>query len=430
MYTPEQNVETFIVDYMNASQAEALLEIARIEHPAAEAARLVGITGQYFELSLTHDGVETHWAIGWPSPLTRREDIREHLQTLEQEARFTHLRRRAIPEADRGWDAGRRADATGQAFAEWTDLTSLLPNSSGWMHSGVAVTTDGTVHCAHPEGGALLSIPRDASIRITETDFAELHGIATTSQARVLAIADPGYRMVGDAHGRYEENWTPGRAGLIDSETGATLLELDDPSAGASGPHWRPTSIAEAPDGSGDIWVADGYGLSWVHRFDRGGRLISSHDGAATGTPFDCPHGIMLRAADHELEVLIADRANHRIVVLDTEGTLLEVFGTDHLDSPSAMTELNGDLFVTELHGGIARFDPEHRFLGSLEPHRPRSEQEPSWPNQPGCTADSLRAPRLVSGFFNSPHGITAHDGHLYFTEWLIGGRLIRLAPR
>ena len=37
----------------------------------------------------------------------------------------------------------------------------------------------------------------------------------------------------------------------------------------------------ERHGGSGDIWVADGYGESYVHRFDKSGRYTSSITGDA-----------------------------------------------------------------------------------------------------------------------------------------------------
>jgi hypothetical protein len=32
-----------------------------------------------------------------------------------------------------------------------------------------------------------------------------------------------------------------------------------------------------------------------------------------------------------------------------------------------------------------------------------------------------------IDGTFNSPHGVTDHDGALYLAEWMVGGRVIRL---
>ncbi|SJM70118.1 hypothetical protein [Gulosibacter sp. 10] len=236
--------------------------------------------------------------------------------------------------------------------------------------------------------------------------------------------------MTADGEHHYEEIWTPGRAALIDSTDGSLLLELPEP-AGGERP-WRPTSIAldRGARGTGDIWVADGYGASLVHRFDGEGRHIATFDGSASGLRFDCPHGIMIRDDGAKARVLVADRGNHRIVALNGEGGLVEVFGADHLDSPSAMVNLNGELFVTELFGGIARFDGAGRFVSVLEPRRPRDHREPGWPNRPRPDdADALQAPSLEPGCFNSPHGIAAHEGSLYATEWLIGGRLVRVRP-
>jgi len=316
----------------------------------------------------------------------------------------------------------------------WSDLTTALPATDGWMHSGVAITADGTVVCAHPEGHALVVVPPDGSEAVVvPIDLTEPHGIALSTDENVVAIADAGYRVVpvdGDHH--YEEQFVDGHAALVNLSDGRIVLELTQP------PHpayqsggWRPTSIAvdRGPDGTGDIWVADGYGANLVHRFGPDGAHRATFDGGTSGTVFDCPHGILLRRDGGELEILVADRANHRIVVLDPAGETTGVFGADELDSPSSMTVLDGDLFITELFGGVARFDARNRFVGRLEPRRRRSHEEPGWPNRLGADGRALLPPELEPGTFNSPHGIAAHDGALYLTEWHIGGRLIRIAP-
>jgi hypothetical protein len=39
-----------------------------------------------------------------------------------------------------------------------------------------------------------------------------------------------------------------------------------------------------------------------------------------------------------------------------------------------------------------------------------------------------MRPSSLAAGRFNSPHAVAVdHAGHIYVTEWLIGGRTIKL---
>ncbi|MDE0824001.1 MAG: hypothetical protein OSB07_08555, partial [Dehalococcoidia bacterium] len=49
---------------------------------------------------------------------------------------------------------------------------------------------------------------------------------------------------------------------------------------------YSPTWVAvneERHGGNGDVWVADGYGQSYVHRYDKSGNYISSINGEREG---------------------------------------------------------------------------------------------------------------------------------------------------
>lgn len=61
----------------------------------------------------------------------------------------------------------------------WEDLSGLLPESRGWMHSGVAVLSDGKVLCAHPEGHNLLVIDPSWCAETIPTSLTEMHSIVT-----------------------------------------------------------------------------------------------------------------------------------------------------------------------------------------------------------------------------------------------------------
>lgn len=314
----------------------------------------------------------------------------------------------------------------------WHDHSDRLPQTDGWMHSGVAVTADGTIYCAHPDGHALVELAPNAPARTVPLALAELHGIALSGIDGVLAVTDPGYRMTHLADGHYREDFTTGHAAFIDARDGRTVVEFAQPAIPPYATEgWRPTDIAAAitSDGAHEVWIADGYGQNLVHRYTADGRHLGSFDGAETGRSFDCPHGILLRTVDDETEVVVADRSNHRLVRMTLDGVVTGEFGEADLDSPSSLTMLNGHLFVSELFGGIAEFDEHDRFVRTLESARARSYDEPAWPNRPGADSDALAAPTLSAGQFNSPHGLTAHAGALYLTEWFIGGRLTTITP-
>lgn len=284
----------------------------------------------------------------------------------------------------------RRSDPAGHDA--WQDLSGLLPQSRGWMHSGVAVLSDGRILCAHPEGHELLVIDPSGRVESLQTSLTEMHSIVTCERdgREVIAVADPGHRFVEDPAdpSAYADHFAPGRAALLNRD-GSVLLELEcPPLPDYATEQWRPTSIAVDDSrytGTGEIWVADGYGASLLHRFDASGRHLATMDGSETGTAFACPHGIL----------------------------------------PSSLVLVGDRLYVTELFGGVVRFDGG-ALTGVLERGRPRSNEDEAWPNR--RTPSGLDGPVVGPEFFNSPHGITADDEWLYVTEWFIGGRLSRLS--
>jgi hypothetical protein len=104
-----------------------------------------------------------------------------------------------------------------------------------------------------------------------------------------------------------------------------------------------PTAIAIA--GNGDLYVADGYGNSRVHRFTSDGALIASWGQPGTGPgEFHVPHGILITSAG---QVLVADRENDRVQEFTLQGDFVSEWSGVH--RPTALCEdSDGRIFVTE----------------------------------------------------------------------------------
>ena len=104
-------------------------------------------------------------------------------------------------------------------------------------------------------------------------------------------------------------------------------------------PFNHPADICVAP--SGELFVADGYGNSSVHRFAADGSYISSF-GRPGGGPgeFRVPHSI---SVSNDGRVYVADRENNRVQVFTTDGEFLDQW-TDfkcpmgvHIDAQQAV---------------------------------------------------------------------------------------------
>jgi peptidylglycine monooxygenase len=88
-------------------------------------------------------------------------------------------------------------------------------------------------------------------------------------------------------------------------------------------PFNHPTAAAQAADG--EIYVADGYGNSSVHRFAADGSLIRTWGGHGSGPGvFTTPHAI---AVDRRGRVLVGDRENNRVQLFDRAGKYLAEWG-------------------------------------------------------------------------------------------------------
>jgi peptidylglycine monooxygenase len=108
-------------------------------------------------------------------------------------------------------------------------------------------------------------------------------------------------------------------------------------------PFNHPADVAVAD--SGDIFIADGYGNSVVHRFDREGRLQGSWGSPGSGDgQFTTPHAIWL---DRDERVLVADRENNRIQVFDQNGVFLGGW-YDFYHPMDLYQDVDGLIYVTD----------------------------------------------------------------------------------
>lgn len=316
----------------------------------------------------------------------------------------------------------------------WEEIAFADTPSQGWAHHGVAVLDDGAVLIARPDRATLALFDKQGRMSFeVETDLTEMHKMTVVEDGASLGIwvADNGHKYLPHAP-RYSDFVRPGRIVQIGLADGAIRAEIPTPEHEAyERGAWSPCAVAvdeKRFGGSGDIWVADGYGQSLLHRFAPGGALKATLDGSRSGHVFDTPHDVVIDRRRPTPELYVADRGNRRIVVLDLEGNYLRKVGTDVLTSPSGLATSGDLLIVTELRGSIVVFNGEDKFVGRLGgPHR---EDSDVWPNALDKLGNTIRPPFLSPGHFNSPHGVACDSsGNVYVSEWLIGGRIVRLVP-
>jgi len=307
---------------------------------------------------------------------------------------------------------------------------------SHWAHHDVAVLADGRLVVPDPRGG-LAVLAGGVVVDRIETDTNEIHGITVVVDdgAECLWLADCGFTMVRGEGGGFEPGQRVRRGPraveiALDGRELASIKVPRDHAAYESAT-FLPTSVAVDElrlGGSGDIWVADGYGAGLVHRFSAEGALLSTLTGTEGAGRFDTPHAVFLDRRRSPAELLVADRGNARIQVFSLDGRFLRCVGDGVLTSPSAFAIHGDHLVVAELQARVVLIDLEDRLVGELGSD-PSVTARPGWPNALDPGGLEVRPP-LAATSFNSPHGLAVDaGGNLFISEWLIGGRTVRLSP-
>ena len=267
-----------------------------------------------------------------------------------------------------------------------------------------------------------------------------VNGLLTFDPGGKLISAVGGERWLG-AHGltKITEGGTE-YLWLVDQDSaevakvtldGQTVQSLPRPEHalyhGKNATKYVPTWAAQHP-ATGEIWVADGYGASLLHRFNAQGQQMQSYDGTEGAGRFACPHSINFRTtAAGNVELFITDRGNQRTLVYDDNAKLLRQTEVTH--SPCCFDFLHDWVLVPELSTGAKVLDVNSlELLGEIgvadwagqAPGYAHAHPE-GWPNLAGT-------PHIQAGQFNSPHGgCFAPNGDIYIVEWIVGGRITKL---
>jgi DNA-binding beta-propeller fold protein YncE len=329
---------------------------------------------------------------------------------------------------------------TGENTYEWDDHWAKLPDTesarTGWAHHGVVVTEAGDIVTFHQADGMVLVLDKDGNLkRSWAAGVTEAHGMTLVKEggAELLWIADNGSkRQPGFGY-----EYPPGanqKSGQVVKMTldGQRLMRLPTPPLDVyKATRYAPTSVAvneERHGGNGDVWVADGYGASYVHRFDKRGKHISSINGEeGKAGRFNTPHSVFIDRRKPEPELYIADRSNKRVQVYDLDGVFKRAFDAGLFRSPSAFAVYGDQLIIAELHARLAVMDINDKLVCYLGDNEAVIKVE-GWPNNKNERGQVVATRLLEAGKFNSPHGMAVDsDGNIYVAEWLIGGRFVKL---
>lgn len=128
-------------------------------------------------------------------------------------------------------------------------------------------------------------------------------------------------------------------------------------------PFNHPTDVSVSP--WGDIYVSDGYGAAFVHRFSGDGQHIQTWGGQGHGEgQFVWPHAIWTFA---DGRVVVVDRTWNRVQVFDGEGRHLQTWH-DFYQPVGIWGDAEGCAYVTDMVPSLTRIAPDGSRIGRCRP--------------------------------------------------------------
>lgn len=177
---------------------------------------------------------------------------------------------------------------------------------------------------------------------------------------------------------------------------------------------YHPTNLAIAPDG--DIYVADGYGSSYINQYNGQGEFLRTIGERGTGPgQLDGPHGITVDLRGKRPLLLVADRTNNRLQYFTLTGEHVKIIRGVKL--PCHFHERGGLMLIPDLSARVTLMDRNDKVITHLgagpEDWRERRKKK---------RAD------FPTGKFLSPHDACFdRKGNIFVVEWIPVGRVTKL---
>lgn len=291
---------------------------------------------------------------------------------------------------------------------EWLHDWAKLPDGMkfGNTHGCVVIDEHDNVYMNTDTGNAVIVFDKDG--KFLRSFGKELRG---GLHGMVL-------RKEGDKEFIYFAHHQRNIAGkmTLDGEVLWTLGYPTKPGIYKNESEYHPTSIAVAPNG--DIFVADGYGKSWVHQYNEKREYIRSFGGPGDrDDQMASPHGIWMDTRGAKPVLLVADREHHRIQRFDLEGKLIDIVQGD-LRRPSNFGQRGSDIAVADLEGRVTILDKNNKIVEHIGDN-----------SDPKKRANNGVPPeQWVDGQFIAPHCARwDSQGNLYVLDWVSSGRISKL---
>jgi len=290
---------------------------------------------------------------------------------------------------------------------EWVRNWLELPEKKdiGNTHGGIVVDSQGLIYVNTDTTRAIMVYGKDGKfLRSFGEELAGgVHGM-------LLRKEDGKEYIYLVHHGKNEA-----RKLTLQGETVWTIPWPQESGKYTKADEYHPTSIALAPNG--DIFIADGYGKSWVHRYDKDRKYIASFGGPGSEPgQMNTPHGLALDTRTNPPTLLVADRANHRLQVFDLEGKFQKVIEGFRLP---CSVDIQGEyVAVADLQGRVTILNGKNEVVTQLGDN----------PDESLRGNHDAKREQWKDGLFTAPHSARWDaEGNLYVMDWNVLGRINKL---
>jgi hypothetical protein len=174
------------------------------------------------------------------------------------------------------------------------------------------------------------------------------------------------------------------------------------------------TAIAE----NGDLYVADGYGLQYIHHYNSDGRLLNSFGGRGKEEyNFDNAHGICIDRRNGKETLLITARMQNKLKRFSLQGEWIE---TIHLPGAYICRPVikKDHVYLATIWSGDGSADTG--FISILDSKNKLISAPGA--NQPKYVNGDLQAMYQTLKIFKHPHDVCVDDNeNLYVCQWNAG---------